>query len=153
MSFDLAVWHSDAPISVQDAEKIYLSLCENPSFWEGEHASITSFYNDLTHRWPEIDTIPEEKVGDFEHCPWSCALDRSGMAILMCCVWSMADTVAIHVTELAYRHELVCFDPQARRVYLPASLIERNRAFGEDDEGSTGNRGFFARLFGKREKL
>ncbi len=68
---------------------------------------LPPFYADLTERWPEIDSVPEQRVDDKAYCPWSCALNRSGMAVVMCCVWSMADELAAIVEDLANRHRLV----------------------------------------------
>lgn len=149
MSFDLAVWYSDQPLSDNEAEKIYLNLCENWPFLEGSHTSVTEFYNELVQKWPEIDAIPEERVGDFEFCPWSCALCHSGTAIVTSCVWPMADKVSDFVMDLAYDHDLVCFDPQARRVILPAKLLPKKRNPTATD--STQRASLFARLLGLRK--
>ena len=62
--------------------------------------------------------MSDEKVDDKDFCAWSCALDRSGMHIIMACVWSKADDVATYVYELAMTHGLVLFDPQEGKVHL-----------------------------------
>jgi hypothetical protein len=135
MSYDLGVWYSERQLTDQEASEIYLSLCENGPPLEGERQAVRAFYSELIAHWPELDTIPEEKIGDHEYCPWSCGLDISGMSVVMSCVWPMAEKVAIYVSELASKHELVLYDPQGDKVYLPAHL-------------KTMKRGFFARLFG-----
>jgi hypothetical protein len=84
--------------------------------------SIVSFYDELTRRWPEIDTVPDEEIDNLEYCPWSCALSRSDIAVVTSCVWSMADEVEAFVRELAQRHRLVLFSPQSGSVYLPEHL-------------------------------
>jgi len=77
VSYDLAVWDSDKVLTDKEAASVYDSLCEG-RYPEGESPKIAAFYQDLTGKWPEIDSIPEEKVGDFDFCPWSCALDGLG---------------------------------------------------------------------------
>jgi hypothetical protein len=122
MSFDLGVWHSEVPLTDAQAADIYVHLCENWPYLEGGSSSIATFYCELTGRWPEIDTVPEEKIDDTEYCPWSCALAHSGMAVVMSCVWSMADNVAVFVRDLAKKRGLVLFDPQTGEVTLPEHL-------------------------------
>jgi hypothetical protein len=138
MSFDLGVWHSDEPLTDRQAGEIYLRLCEQWPYLEGETPAVATFYQELIEHWPEIDTVPEEKVGDFDFSPWSCELCHSGVSVVMSCVWSKADDVASYVKLLARKHELLLFDPQANRVTLPARL-------------RTVKRGLLQRLLGKSE--
>lgn len=128
MSFDLGVWYSDVPVSLEEASEFYQDLCENGSESHKENGAIGAFYKELTARWPEIDSVPEEKVGDFDFSPWSCNLDRYGDAIVMCCVWSEAAKVEKVVRELARKQGLVFYDPQADRVLLPDHLNSGEKA-------------------------
>ena len=75
MSFDLGVWHSDVPLTDDEAAEIYTKLCESKLALSGENKAVEAFYNELTSRWPEIDTVPD-KIDDTDYCPWSCALDK-----------------------------------------------------------------------------
>ncbi len=125
MSFDLGVWHSDAPLSDQEAGEIYVRLCEHWPFLGGESRFVAAFYDELTERWPEIDAVPDEEIDSVRHCPWSCALNRSGMAVVMSCVWPMAEEVAAFVANLAEKHGLVLFDPQTGTLLLPERLRPR----------------------------
>jgi hypothetical protein len=128
MSFDLGVWYSESTLTDKEAADVYLRLCEDWPYLDGENSAVAAFYEELTEHWPEIDTIPEEKIGEMEYCPWSCALDHSGMAVVMPCVWPMAEKVATFVQGLASKHRLVLFDPQSSRVYLPEQLIAKKRS-------------------------
>jgi hypothetical protein len=110
------------PLTDKEAAEIYVHLCENWPYLEGESLSVAAFYDDLTRRWPEIDTVPEEEIDNKDYCPWSCALNRSGMAVVMPCVWSMAEDVEAFVRGLATKHGLVLFDPQSGTVSLPEKL-------------------------------
>ena len=127
MSFDLGVWHCEEPLTNAEASDIYLRLCEEWPYLEGEHPSVQAFYEELIQHWPEIDTVPEDKVGDFDFSPWSCELNHSGKAVVMSCVWPKADEVAEYVAALARKHQLLLFDPQANRVRLPENLSPPRR--------------------------
>jgi hypothetical protein len=122
MSFDLAVWHSDAPLTAREAAEVYVRLCKNLPYLEGKSDAVAIFCDELTRRWPEIDAIPYQEIDNFELCPWACNLNRSGMAVVISCVWPMANKVNAFVGELAKRHSLVLYDPQAYRVDLPDNL-------------------------------
>lgn len=129
MSFDLGVWHAEKPLTADEAQQVYLKLCEDWPHLEGANSNVDAFYNELTQQWAEIYTIPEGKVGDFDLCPWSCALSHSGMAIVMSCVWPKAEEVARRVIELAEKHQLVLYDPQSDSVILPEYLRKKKRWF------------------------
>ena len=122
MSCDYGVWYSETPISNREATEIYTGLCEKWPYLEGENQDVRDFYEELVSRWPEVDTIPEEKLEDKEYCPWSCEICHSGMAVVTACVWPMAGKVGRFIQELATKHRLVFFDPQSERVYLPDHL-------------------------------
>lgn len=109
---------------------------------QGEIQAPRAFYDELTARWPELDTVPDEKVGDKNYCPWSCTISHSGMAVVTACVWSMAGEVGSFVEELAQKHKLIFFDPQSDRVRLPEHLkaVQASKA------------GWLRRLFISREK-
>jgi hypothetical protein len=122
MSYDLAVWHTEEPLTNEKAAGIYLRLCEDWPYLHGDNAAVSAFYEELTARWPEIDTIPEHHIGDFDYCPCSCAISHSGMAVVLACVWPKAVEVAQFVQPLARKHGLRLFDPQSNRASLPDRL-------------------------------
>jgi hypothetical protein len=66
MSCDYGAWYSETSVTKEEAAKIYIALCEEWPSLEGENASVRDFSNDLTKRWPEVDTIPEERIDDHE---------------------------------------------------------------------------------------
>ena len=122
MSFDLAVWYRSTPMNNKQALGFYVSVCEEEGLSRGKNPSVEGFYQELIAKWPEIDTIAEEKVGDFDYCPWSGALQCTEDAILMNCVWSHAPVVMEIVEQLAQKHDLVLFNPQTSKVILPKTL-------------------------------
>lgn len=122
MSFDLGVWYSEKALTPKQAGEIYLKLCDGKSDFKGENLRVVAFYDELVKKWPEIDFVPDDKIDDHDYCPWSCAIDRSGMHVLVSCVWSKAQDVAIFVEQLAVRHELLLYNPKKNLVKLPPSL-------------------------------
>jgi hypothetical protein len=122
MSFDLGVWYSEKALTSKQAGEIYVKLCEGTLQLEGERQQVAAFYDELTKKWPEIDTVPDEKIDDHDYCPWSCAIDHSGMHVITSCVWSKGQDVGEFVEQLAARHGLLLYDPQEDAVKLPPGL-------------------------------
>jgi len=123
MSFDLGVWYGDKPLTDAEAGDLYLKLCEQTWVPIDRKPAVDAFYTELTNRYPEIDTVPEDEL---DACPWSCAHDRSGLHVVMAMRWSMCAEIAPVVHELAAKHGLVCYDPQESKVYLPQCLKPRS---------------------------
>ena len=119
MSFDLGVWSSESTVAEHRATQIYESLCRGERPTElYPNPAIATFYQELTAKWPEIDSVPEE-IDDTDICPWSCALSHSDTHVVMSCVWSKAEEVYQFVQDLAQKYCLVFYDPQSDEVYLP----------------------------------
>jgi len=119
MSFDLGVWYPHERLSHAQAGKLYVALCEGTAPNPAPHPAVDAFYQELTARWPEIDTVPDDKVDDRDYCPWSCEIDRFPGHIIMAAVWSKADDVDALVKQLARKHGLAVFDPQSERIIYP----------------------------------
>jgi hypothetical protein len=128
VSFDLGVWYPQKRISNQQASELYARLCDGDTAGVEPHPAIDAFYAELTVRYPEIDTIPEEKLGDYDHCPWSCSLDRSPGHVIMACVWPRATQVAELVEKLGRKHGLAIFDPQSDEVHYPDGSTGKSKA-------------------------
>ena len=93
MSFDLGVWYPQKRLTDEEAGALYGNLCESRIDGVTPHPAVDAFYAELTARYPEIDTIPEDRIDDHDYCPWSCAPDRSPGHVIMPCVWSQAENV------------------------------------------------------------
>jgi hypothetical protein len=120
MSYDLGVWYPHRRLTNEEAGELYVGLCgggtaEAPA----AHPAVDAFYQELTAKHPEIDTIPEDRIDDHDYCPWSCALDRSPGHVIMPCVWSKAEYVDGFVRELARKHGLAVYDPQTGTITYP----------------------------------
>ena len=119
MSVDLGVWYPHKRLTDDEAGELYVRLCESDTSGVTAHPAVEAFYAELTAKHPEIDTVPDEKAGDHDYCPWSCALDRSPGHVIMACVWPKADYVHQFVQELARKHGLAVYDPQSNRIIYP----------------------------------
>ena len=119
MSCDHGVWFPHKRVSDQEAGLLYAQLCEGDLTGVLPNPAVDSFYEELTARHPEIDTIPDDRIDDHDYCPWSCALDRSEGHVIMPCVWSKADYVSQLVHELGKKHGLAVYDPQSGKISYP----------------------------------
>jgi hypothetical protein len=88
MSCDFGIWFPHKRLSNTDAGGLYQRLCAGDTSEAQPHPAVDAFYTALTARHPELDTIPEARVGDHDYCPWSCALDRSAGHVILPCVWA-----------------------------------------------------------------
>lgn len=119
MSFDLAVWYLHERLTDEEALQTYVDICNGDISRLQPHPSIDTFYLDLASYHPEIDTVPEDKIDDFDFCPWSVAHDRSDRHTIMCSVWSKSEHVTELVHELARKHGLAVFNPQIYQISYP----------------------------------
>ncbi|MCZ7644730.1 MAG: hypothetical protein M5U26_05495 [Planctomycetota bacterium] len=119
MSYDLGVWFPHERLSDADAGKLYVGLCVGTMEHPRAHPAVDAFYQELTAKHPEIDTVPDDRIDDHDYCPWSCALDHSLGHVIMSCVWSKAEYVDGFVRALARKHGLAVFDPQAGKIQYP----------------------------------
>lgn len=124
MSYDLAIWFPNQVLSDEQALKQYYELCDENISGLIPHPSIGSFYLELYRIHPEIDDVPEDKLGDFDFSPWSVAHDLSDRYLMLSCVWSHADYVHDLVLNLAQKHGLAVFDPQLTKIHYPT---DRNK--------------------------
>jgi hypothetical protein len=93
MSYDLAVWHTPNRLTDAEASALYRVLGESRTDGTAPHPAVDAFYAELTARYPELDTVPDELIDDSDYCPWSCALGRSPGSVVLSCVWSQAEAV------------------------------------------------------------
>jgi len=119
VSRKLAVWHSQKAISEKEAADVYQMLYEQQQIPSVQHVDVYAFYNELTARYPDLDTLTDEEI---EASPWACCFDRSGYHVIMFMLEQRADEVVPVILELAEMYGLVCFDAQTNKVHLPSNL-------------------------------
>jgi hypothetical protein len=119
MSFYLGVWNSPTAISDDEAAARYLVLSKERSVEPEFDERVYAFYCGLTGLYPEVEMVPEAEL---DACPWASGLDLSGDHVIMAIQPEKSEKVIPQVLALAEQLELVCFDPQAGKVYLPPNL-------------------------------
>ena len=119
MSCDFGILNIDKKLTNEEASELYGALCEGDVSGVIPSTKIDEFYKELTSMHPEIDDIPEEEIDNTDLCPWSIAFDRSPGHLIVSCVWPKADYVYELVAELARKHQLVLFSPQAELIVYP----------------------------------
>lgn len=113
MSFDLAVWEGERPVSDAEAAEAYARIMDPLETAEPEPPTpaITAFVQALLAHWPDIDVD--------ESSPWSASPlmgDASGSTFYTGVVWSRADEAGEFIAATARAHGLVCYDPQSEHL-------------------------------------
>ena len=115
--FYLAVWKGPEGLTDKDAAKHYYELAvkKPDAKFDGE---VYRFHSELIRQYPDIDMMSDEEM---ESSPWAASLEVAGDHVIMAMLWNQHAEVYEFVLRLAVKHRLVCFDPQAQKVYLPGS--------------------------------
>jgi hypothetical protein len=116
MNFYLGVWNSPTVISDDEAAARYLALSDEKSVEPEFDASVYNFYCGLVSLFPEVETVPEDEL---DSCPWACGIDIAADHVIMAIQIAQAQKIIGQIVSLAAKYELICFDPQAGKVYLP----------------------------------
>ena len=119
MNFYLGIWSSESAPSDKDAAERYAALAAGQDVPTGFNAAVYAFYIELTSHYLDIEMVAEEER---DSCPWACALEVSGVHVIMAMRPDKYANVFPLVLQLADRHGLVCFDPQNAKVHLPSRL-------------------------------
>jgi len=119
MSYDLAIWFPNQILSDEQAYQQYRKLCDEDISGLTSHPSIGRFYLELYKIHPEVDDVPDDKIGDFDFCPWSVEHDLSDRHLMLSCVWSHANHVHDLILGLARKYGLAVFDPQLLNIHYP----------------------------------
>lgn len=116
MSYDFAVWAGDRPEDDAAATDTFADLCER--YLDAAAAPppkpvITEFITDLLSHWPDLS------IDNFETSPWAVsgvANSGRGPFAYFCMNRSLAAAPLAYAAELARRMNLVCYDPQTRKL-------------------------------------
>jgi len=106
VSFDLAVWEADHPLSAAEAANTFNALCEGEFEFAPTSARIVSFLQEVNERWPDGN----DDNGPWASWPLESGLTPSGLVVNI--VFSRADEVLTSFIQLAAKHGLVLYDPR-----------------------------------------
>jgi hypothetical protein len=131
VSFDLYLWASPSPVTANQAERICLRLAEGDHLVTVPSPRLLEFAEELAARYP-----PLEDLDSIEVSPWHMSPDVSSERAVLCMGFPQASEIRSEILELAGRHALVCYDPQARRVHHPAQATPAGALRLESCDGS-----------------
>lgn len=117
VSFDLYLWASPSPVTAGQADTICHRLAEGDQSATTPDPRLLEFASELTARYPRL-----EDVASPEDSPWNMSPDVTPKRVILCMGFSQAPEISPGILELAGRHGLVCYDPQARQVHHPAQV-------------------------------
>jgi hypothetical protein len=148
MSFYLGVWNSPTAISDKEAAARYRELSDEKSAEPQFDDQVYAFYSCLTRHYPEVEMVPEDQ---FDACPWACGIDLIDDHMIMAIQPEWTEKVVPFVRALAAEYELVCFDPQAGKVYLPPRLEALQDTAASDPACASGSQPSGIQLNGEPE--
>jgi hypothetical protein len=126
MSYYVGVWNSATAVSDDEAAARYRELNDEKSVEPDFDDHVYTFYSRLISLFPEVETVLEDEL---DSCPWACCIDIAADHVILPILPEQAPKIMGQIVSLAARYELVCFDPQAGKAYLPPRL-EPKRAAG-----------------------
>jgi hypothetical protein len=124
MNFYLGVWNSPTAISDDEAAARYRELNDEKSVEPKFDEHVYAFYSRLTNLFPDVEMVPEDEL---DASPWASGIEIAADHVIMAIQIEQAQKIIGQIVSLAAKYELICFDPQAGKVYLPPRL-ETKRA-------------------------
>ena len=103
MSFDLCVWKGPVPADEGQANALL------DSYFGGDRSvfqpsdDLKNFYRDLSNAVDHLDALG----------------DRTDRIVTLNLLWGTGDDVLAGIAELAAKHQLVLYDPQANQLHPP----------------------------------
>jgi hypothetical protein len=124
VSFDLGVLDFDEVPSHVEVTARYAVLCEGTDDGMARSARVDAFIAECLARWPG------DTDADFESSPWASwplETQRTAAGLVANIVWARAEELKAAWAEMAERHGLVLYDPQADELVLPDRMRSSNR--------------------------
>lgn len=128
MSFDLCVWREHRPITGAQALRTYWWLCDDERLADADEAEfgveederVDAFHTELLSVHPPLEGL---ETAEADASPWSMTPGHGpGRYVIMMMGFGAARDTAPEIVDLAMRHGLVCYDPQAMRVHNPPDI-------------------------------
>ena len=138
MNFYLGVWNRPTPISDDVAAARYSELHHEKSVEPKFDEHVYAFYSRLINLFPGVEMVPEDEL---DACPWASGIDISADHVILAIQLEQAPKFIFQIVSLAAQHELVCFDPQAGKVYLPPGLEAKPPTWPQASARVTGHLG------------
>lgn len=116
MSFDLWLWGSPKPVTLQQAERICGQLSAGEGADREADPQLEGFYRQLIAWYPPLERLSDSES---EGSPWSMSPGLAPGHVTVMVRWPSAQEITRRVIPLAAEHSLVCYDPQAGHVHNP----------------------------------
>jgi hypothetical protein len=111
MSFDLCILDAEPSIAISEASRLYQDFDIDGT--TAPNQKISSLIQEITSRYPQIDDYADE---DIDNCPWAVAFDVDEKCVVICISFSRVGDVVDWISEVASKHDLVCYDPQENKL-------------------------------------
>lgn len=130
MSFDLCAWRENRPITASQALRTYWWLCGDETMADADEAEfgvevderVDAFHAELLSTYPPLEGL---ETAEADASPWSMTPDHlPGRYVITMMGFSDAPDTTPVIIDLAMRHGLVCYDPQAWRVHNPPEIVD-----------------------------
>ena len=121
MSFSLAFWVGPKPVDDQVAAVTFEQL--HARYVEGGEApaapELLAFLDEITKRYPDLMDLDDDHVDDGVWSDGPLTNNATGTLLYLGIVSNRAEEVTSYLVEVAARHGLTAFDPQAQRLLHP----------------------------------
>ena len=114
MSYDVAIWDGEQPKSDDDALEVFeqMAAVYDAETDETPSAALLLFIRDLTDRYPDLTTLPDNEVDDSPWADGPLVNNVTGRFLYLALAFAKTEEVLGFIAETARKYDLVCFDPQ-----------------------------------------
>ena len=133
MSYDLAIWGSKGPLTVDEAGRNYAALGNAAADVVAPDRRVSAFYKQLCSTYPSLDAPNKAQAA---RSPWTANIDVSKSYVLLPIAFSRVKDVLPSVVELARSLRLICFDPQGPRLSQDVPAGTASRSVLQTEDGS-----------------
>ena len=105
MSFDLYLWKAPVPANEEEANALLDQYIDGDRSAFEPSDDLKRFYRDLSSVVDDLDALG----------------DPTDRLVTLNLLWGTGDDVLAGIAQLAAKHQLVLYDPQASRLHPPAA--------------------------------
>lgn len=121
MSFDLAIWAEDVPITCEEASRKYLEVMEETGPVSAPGEGVVELLEALLQRWPALELVDKTHPDEL---PWAMTPGVQSYMLSIVMRFPEARKVYDEMVSMALDRDLVVFDPQRNAVLWPRRLQE-----------------------------
>lgn len=122
MSFQLAVWHTDKPLSLGAAGELFDGAIEGKDAGLKPQPAMKAFFNHLLRRYPNLDNWPNDNVTE---CPWEEQPRFNPQYLVFNLLAEHIEQLEAVIIDMALANGLAVYDPQTPDLHLPPALEDQ----------------------------